>query len=346
MIRRRYRLAAVLTGAMLVAAACGDGAEDTTTTTTGAQDTQTTTTAGTAEEGMLPVVDPLDVTGDIVTAGSSTVFPLSEAMVARFIDEGYGGQITIDSIGSGAGFERFCETGETDISNASRPIKDSEVESCQSIGREPIEFRVGTDALAVTVSPTNTFATDITFEELAVLFSTAETWQDVRADWPTNAIQRFIPGTDSGTFDYFVEEVFDDEKDPILSAGNLQQSEDDNVLVQGITGDTCDPSDASTACAVGFFGYAYFSENSDQLGVLNVEGVEPNQASVDAAEYPLARPLFIYSTASIMAEKPQVADFVNFYLTYVDEEVIDVGYFPAPAADLDGAKQAWLDATS
>ena len=211
---------------------------------------------------MLPLVDPLDVTGDIVTAGSSTVFPLSEAMVARFIDEGYGGQITIDSIGSGAGFERFCETGETDVSNASRPIKDSEVESCRSIGREPIEFRVGTDALAVTVSPSNTFATDITYDELVLLFSTAETWQDVRAEWPANSIQRFIPGTDSGTFDYFVEEIFDDEKEPILNAGNLQQSEDDNVLVQGITGDSCDPADPSTACAVGFFGYAYYSENS------------------------------------------------------------------------------------
>ena len=343
MMRRSYRLAAVPAVLMLVAAACGDGDSGTTTTTSG-QDSATTSTTATIAEGVLPLVDPLDVTGDIVTAGSSTVFPLSEAMVDRFIDEGYGGQITIDSIGSGAGFERFCDTGETDISNASRPIKDSEVESCQSIGREPIEFRVGTDALAVTVSPTNTFATDITFAELAALFSTADTWQDVRADWPANPIQRFIPGTDSGTFDYFVEEIFDDEKDPILSAANLQQSEDDNVLVQGITGDSCDPSDSSTACAVGFFGYAYFNENADQLSVLNVEGIEPNQASVDAGDYPLARPLFIYSTVDIMADKPQVADFINFYLTYVNEEVIEVGYFPASAADLEAAQQAWLDA--
>jgi phosphate transport system substrate-binding protein len=352
MMKRSYRLAAVLAVITLIAAACGSDGESPTTTTSGSAETTTTaggtetttTTSVSSSDGMLPVVDPLDVTGDIVTAGSSTVFPLSEAMVARFIDEGYGGQITIDSIGSGAGFERFCETGETDVSNASRPIKDSEVESCRAIDREPIEFRVGTDALAVTVSPTNTFATDITYDELALLFSTAETWQDVRAEWPANQIQRFIPGTDSGTFDYFVEEIFDDEKDPILNANNLQQSEDDNVLVQGITGDTCDPADPSTACAVGFFGYAYYSENSGQLNVMSVEGVEASQSSVDAGEYPLARPLFIYSTAGIMAEKPQVADFINFYLTYVNEEVIEVGYFPAPAADLDGAKQAWLDA--
>ena len=345
MMRRSYRLATVLAVVMLVTAACGDGASTTTTTAASPGATSTTTPAPSGD-GMLPVVDPLDITGDIVTAGSSTVFPLSEAMVARFIDEGYGGQITIDSIGSGAGFERFCETGETDISNASRPIKDSEIESCRSIGREPIEFRVGTDALAVTVSPANTFAGDLTLAELATLFSTAVTWQDVRPDWPANPIQRFIPGTDSGTFDYFVEEVFDEDEAPILNAANLQLSEDDNVLVQGIEGDGCNPDDPATTCAVGFFGFAYYAENSDQLNVLSIEGVEPNEANVDAGTYPLARPLFIYSTADIMKEKPQVGDFINFYLTYVNDEIIQVGYFPAPQAALETAQQAWLDAMS
>jgi phosphate binding protein len=283
----------------------------------------------------LPAVDPLAVTGDIVTAGSSTVFPLSERMAERFQDEGYSGLITIDSIGSGAGFERFCVAGETDISNASRAIRDSEIESCQSIDRDPIEFRVGTDALAVVVSSENDFVTDVTMEELAAIFSTAETWADVRADWPAEPILRYIPGTDSGTFDYFVEEVFEEEEEPILSASNTELSEDDNVLVQGVLGGPY---------SVGFFGYAYYAENEDVLNVLSIDGVEPTQENVDAATYPLARPLFIYSTSSIMAEKPQVADFINFYLTYVNEEINDVGYFPAGTADLDGAKQAWLDA--
>ena len=195
----------------------------------------------------LPEVNPLEVTGDIVTAGSSTVFPLSEAMAERFQDEGYADNITIDSIGSGAGFERFCVEGETDISNASRPIKDSEVESCQSIGREPIEFRVGTDALAVVVSKDNDFLTGATLEELALIFSTAETWADVNPAWPAESIQRFIPGTDSGTFDFFVEEVFDENEEPILNASNTQLSEDDNVLVQGVLG---------SPYAIGCFGYA------------------------------------------------------------------------------------------
>ena len=285
----------------------------------------------------LPAVDPLAVSGNIAVAGSSTVFPLAEAMAARFEDEGYSGLITIDSIGSGAGFERFCVAGESDISNASRPIKDSEVESCRAIGRDPIEFRVGTDALAVTVSPGNTFATDLTVAELAVLFSTATTWQDVRAGFPANPIQRFIPGTDSGTFDYFVEEVFHEDEGPILAAGNTQLSEDDNVLVQGISGDGCDPSNASTTCAVGFFGYAYYAENSDRLSVMDVEGVEPTTESVNANTYPLARPLFMYSTASIIAEKPQVGAFLNFVLQFVNEEIGEVGYFPAPDSVLDSA---------
>ena len=283
----------------------------------------------------LPEVNPLEVTGDIVTAGSSTVYPLSERMAERFQDEGYAGNITIDSIGSGAGFERFCVEGETDISNASRGIKDSEIESCKSIGREPIEFRVGTDALAVVVSVENDFITNATMEELAAIFSTAAKWSDVNAAWPDQEIQRFIPGTDSGTFDFFVEEVFDKDEEPILNAANTQLSEDDNVLVQGVLG---------SPYAIGFFGYAYYAENADAMTILSIESVEPTRENVDAAMYPLARPLYIYSTADIMAEKPQVAAFINFYLTNVNDEVVDVGYFPASPNDLNSAKQAWLGA--
>jgi len=285
--------------------------------------------------GELPAVDPLNVSGDIITAGSSTVFPLSERLAERFQNEGYADQITIDSIGSGAGFSRFCEAGETDVSNASRPIKDSEVESCAAIGRTPIQFRVGTDALAVSISSDNDFVEDVTLEELATIFSTAEMWADVRSDWPAEPIQRFIPGTDSGTFDYFVEAVFEEDEEPILSASNLQLSEDDNVLVQGI---------AASPYAIGFFGYAYYNENQDKLQALSVEGVAPTEESAEDNSYPLSRPLFIYSDAEIMQSKPQVADFINFYLSNVNDEILDVGYFPASDAAIDGAKAAWLDA--
>jgi len=283
----------------------------------------------------LPAVDPLAVVGDVLTAGSSTVAPLSERIAERFRDDGYAGNITIDVIGSGAGFERFCVNAETDIANASRPIKDSELEACRGNGREPIEFRVGTDGLAVVMSQANDFVTDVTLEELGLIFSTAATWADVRAEWPAEPILRFIPGTDSGTFDFFVEVVFEKDEAPILAAANLQLSEDDNVLVQGVLG---------SPYAIGFFGYAYYAENADTLKVLSLEGVEPTEATVQSFVYPLARPLFMYSTAQIMAEKPQVAAFIAYYLTVVNDEIEGVGYFPASNEALNTARQAWLEA--
>ncbi len=283
----------------------------------------------------LPGVNPLKVSGNIITAGSSTVYPLSERMAERFKQEGYSGVITIDSIGSGAGFERFTVAGETDIANASRAIKAKEVEAAKQIGRNPIEFRVGTDALAVVVSKENTFAKNLTKSELAKLFSTASTWSEINPAWPNQKIQRFIPGTDSGTFDYFSEEIFKNNPEPMLSAKNLQLSEDDNILVQGIKG---------SPYAVGFFGYAYYAENKDSLSILAIDGVEASKANVDNGTYPLARPLFIYSDEQIMRTKPQVAAFINFYLSYVNEEIVGVGYFPANDEELAKGRQAWLKA--
>ncbi len=347
MFRKPYLWLSIVILTTILLAACGGADQTTAPTEPPAQLTEEVpqateappmvTEESPAMESMvqLPLVNPLEVSGDIITAGSSTVFPLSERMAERFLDEGYANNITIDSIGSGAGFERFCVAGETDISNASRPIRDTEVESCRSISREPIPFRVGTDALAVTVSQANDFIDNATLDELALIFSTAENWSDVNPAWPNEPILRFIPGTDSGTFDYFVEEVFDEDEAPILSAANTQLSEDDNILVQGITG---------SPYAIGFFGYAYFAENQDVLKVLSIEGVEPTAETVDLGEYPLARPLFMYSDAGIMSEKPQVAAFLNFYLTYVNDEIFDVGYFPASSEALEQSKQAWLDA--
>ena len=305
--------------------------------------------AAVSESG-LPEIDPADFSGSVVTAGSSTVFPLAEVMAERFKDEGFAGEVTIDSIGSGAGFERFCKTGETDVANASRGIKDSEIESCAAIGRTPIEFRVGTDALAIVVSTENDFLTDVTLEELGKIFSASTTnWSDVRAEWPNEAILRFSPGTDSGTFDFFVEGVMGPlnknaegkadleagEKD-ILSAANVQFSEDDNVLVQGVLG---------SKYAIGYFGFAYYSENQGTLKALSVDGVAPSAESADDNSYPLSRPLFMYSDAGIMKDKPQVAAYLNFVLSYVNEEIIEVGYFPASDAVLDAARQAFLEAS-
>jgi phosphate transport system substrate-binding protein len=293
----------------------------------------------------LPAVDPLAVTGDIVTAGSSTVFPLTQAIAEQFTEEGYADQITIDSIGSGAGIERFCVAGETDIANSSRAIKDEEIESCRAIGREPVEFRVGTDALTVVVSSENDFVTDLTQEQLFQIFSgAAATWADVDASYPAEPIQLFSPGSDSGTFDFFVEKIVtgaggiaaDESEAVILNAPNIQLSEDDNVLVQGVEG---------SPYAIGYFGYAYYIENQDRLNAVSVDGIAPTEETAESNEYPLSRPLFIYSDATLMTEKPQVAEFVNYYLTNVNDLILEVGYFPASVTALNEAKAQWLMAT-
>ncbi len=283
------------------------------------------------ETRILPEVDPSTVTGDIISAGSSTVYPLSEAIEKLFEEEGYTGQHTLSSIGSGAGFERFCKTGEIDIANASRAIKDAEVEACAALtpARTPVEFRVGTDAIAIVVSKDNTFLTNVTMDELALIFTTAQKWSDVNPEWPAEDILRYTPGTDSGTFDFFTEEVvqkpqgiekLDEAKALVLAATNLQTSEDDNTLVQGVEG---------SRYAIGYFGYAYYNDQADKLNAISVEAIAPSFETAEDGSYKLSRPLYIYSDAEIIKSKPQVGAFITFYLTRVNEVIGEVGYFPA-----------------
>ncbi len=303
------------------------------------------TTAPTATEVVptptLDANDPANVTGDIASAGSSTVYPLSEAIQALFESEGYTGQHTIASVGTGGGFERFCKTGETDVANASRKIKDSEVELCKAINRTPIAFRVGTDAIAIVVSKENTFLTNVTSEELLKIFaSDAQKWSDVNAAWPTEDILRFTPGTDSGTFDFFVEVVvqkplklatLDEAKPLVLEVTNIQTSEDDNVLVQGVEG---------SPYAIGYFGFAYFKEQEANLTAVSINDVSPSFETAEDGSYLLSRPLFIYSDAGVLKAKPQVAAFITFYLDRVNEVIGEVGYFPASDAALAESKAA------
>ena len=297
--------------------------------------------------GMLPEVDPLAVSGDIVAAGSSTVFPLAEAIAERFRMKGMAGTSRSTASAVGGGLERFCVAGETDIANASRAIKDGEIESCKAIGRDAIEFRVGTDALAVVVSPANDWIGEegVTLAELARSSRrTTKNWSDVNPEWPAEPIKRFSPGTDSGTFDYFMEEVMNPVvlKDPtadagkgeeaLLGAANLQLSEDDNVLVQGVAG---------SPYAIGYFGYRLLHGEPDKIHRPGDRGCCAVGGGGGSGQYPLARPLFIYSDAKIMADKPQVADFINFFLTNVNEEIGKVGYFPASDAALEEARAKW-----
>jgi phosphate transport system substrate-binding protein len=292
--------------------------------------------------------DPAMQAGDIYSAGSSTVGPLSEAVAELFIADGFPGQIKNDIIGTGAGFKRFCGTGESDISNASRPIKDSEKEDCLKLNpaRNPIAFLVAIDGIAVVVSKQNTFITDVTIEQLAKIFGdkNAVKWSDINPEWPAEDIQRFTPGTDSGTFDYMNETVIqkglkvetaDEAKALALGVSNIQFSEDDNVLVQGVEG---------SPYAIGYFGVAYYNDNADKLNAVSINGLLPTQENAESGAYALARPLFIYSDANILKAKPQVAAFIKYYLDNVNKVLTRVGYFPTKQSDLDVSMQTLMDA--
>ena len=278
----------------------------------------------------LEVVVPAFVEGSIISAGSSTVLLLSEVIAARFRREGYrGGDVSVYSIGTGAGFERFCTEGITDIANASRPVTDTERKKCEAIGRQPFPLQVGTDLLVVVVNSGNVFADDLGLTQLARLFSTADTWQDVDPAWPAQAVERFIPGSDSGSFDYFVEALFDGDRGPVLGAARSSVSGDFNVLAHGVAGNPY---------AVGFLGYAAYKANRHRLNAVAIEGVTPQAAGVSDGSYPLARSLLLYSAPGIIAGRPQVGEFLSYYLRVVEEEIEAAGYFPADAQVLNRSR--------
>jgi phosphate transport system substrate-binding protein len=361
--RRLLALVAVLA---LVLAACGsgdtgdDGGDEVTTTAateepdpTEAPDDGDDMGDGETSQWGLPIIDPLDVDPgvDVGIAGSSTVFPLSTAILTQWIDEG-GPEYSIDSIGSGGGLERFCEQGASDIANASRAIDDEEFAACtETWGAEPIEVRVGSDALSLVISPGNYFAQELTLEEIANAFSLTDvgaTWADVNPDFPAHPIQLFSPGADSGTFDYFNEVVFEEaDPPPILSSIAEIVGEDDNLTVRGVAEDGCTEGDLSSTCAIGYFGYAYFQENAADLQVVTVDGIEPSADTVNDDTYPIARPLYMYTAPAVIEDKPQVAEFMAYYLNNVNDLIGRVGYFPAPderlqeAADNIAAAAGW-----
>jgi phosphate transport system substrate-binding protein len=262
------------------------------------------------------------LTGMVRIDGSSTVFPVTEAVAEEFQRANQGVRVTVGISGTGGGFKKFCG-GETDISDASRPIKDSEREMCAEAGIEPMEIRVAFDGLAVMVNAENDFASCMTVSELKRIWepgSTVSRWNQVRPEWPAEEIKLYGPGTDSGTFDYFTEAIVGEED---ASRPDFTASEDDNVLVQGVAGDPY---------ALGYFGYAYYAENTDKLKLVGVDGgsgcIEPTPETVEDGTYaPLSRPLFIYVSKSAL-ERPEVKAFVRFYLESARELVPQVGYVP------------------
>jgi phosphate transport system substrate-binding protein len=260
--------------------------------------------------------------------GSSTVFPVTEAVAEEFQKAKKGKlKVTVGISGTGGGFKKFCR-GETDISNASRPILKQEIEACKESGVEFFELPVAYDALTVIVNPKNDWATSMTVAELKKIWEPAAqgkvtNWNQVRPNWPNAPLKLFGAGADSGTFDYFTEAVVGKAKS---SRGDFTASEDDNVLVQGVANDRN---------ALGFFGFAYYIENQKKLKAVAIDGgkgpVAPAAKTVEDGSYqPLSRPIFIYVSKKAIA-KPEVKEFVEFYLKNAPSLVKEVKYVALPA---------------
>ena len=272
--------------------------------------------------------------------GSSTVFPVTEAVAEDFQKSKRGAiRVTVGISGTGGGFKKFCR-GEIDISGASRPILKKEMDACREAGIEYFELPVAFDAITVVVNPRNKFIQQLTIAEMKKMWEplgqgTVMQWNHVNPAWPAAPMKLFGPGADSGTFDYFTEAVVGRAKS---SRGDFTASEDDNVLVQGVSRDVN---------GLGYFGYAYYVENKDKLKavpIVNEKGqpVAPSLETVLKGSYsPLARPVFIYVSAKSLA-RPEVKEFVQYYLTHGAKLAKEVKYVPLPDA---AYKQAWQHVT-
>lgn len=263
----------------------------------------------------------VQLSGNVTGDGSSTVAPITEAIVEEYAAVQKDVRVAVGISGTGGGFEKFIN-GETDFSNASRPIKDSEIEELAAAGIDFTEFELAYDGLSVVVHPENTWAKDLTVEQLKQIWiedGTTKKWSDINPSWPAEEIVFYSPGSDSGTYDYFDEVILDGED--IVKAATL--SEDDNVLVQGVTADKN---------AIGFFGYAYYLENKDKLQVVSVDGINPTNETIESGKYaPLSRPLFVYVKNSAVKENDATYDFIKFTIENAGEMAEVVGYVSLPA---------------
>ena len=313
--KMRYAYSASLLALLTSLAACGGGGT-------------TTDTADAPADGGTEVASA-GLTGEVLIDGSSTVYPISEAMSEEFLTANPEVALTVGVSGSGGGFKKFC-AGETDISNASRPIKDEEVAACEEAGIEFMEVPVAFDGLTVVVNPANDWAQCLTTEQLNTMWSPESegqvtNWNQVDPSFPDQELGIYGPGTDSGTFDYFTDVVNGEEG---ASRGDYTASEDDNIIVTGVTGDEG---------ALGYFGYAYFEENSDSLTAVAIENeagecVAPSTETIADGSYnPMSRPLFFYVRKDAYDAKPEVKAFVDFLLTPENGTLIgEAGYVALP----------------
>jgi phosphate transport system substrate-binding protein len=268
------------------------------------------------------------LSGGITITGSSTVYPISVAMAEEFEKANSGVDISVNSTGSGGGFENHFCPGNSDINGSSRPITEGEQENCSENGVDPREFQIASDALTVVVNQEADWVDGMTFDELAQIWQPdgADRWSDVRDDWPDQALELYGPASTSGTFDWFTEHVVGEAGS---HRGDYEATEDDNNIVAGVEG---------SENAMGYLGFAYYQENSDRVKAVNIaeedasNAVEPSLDNAKSGDYPMARPLFIYPAAGAIKEKDQVYEFLKFYIEQSETDIVsEIGYVPASA---------------
>lgn len=321
----RFNILALLL-ALTVAVGCGGGSEE---GTSGSGDGNTSTGGGSDDDAVVKI------------DGSSTVAPISQAMAEDIIGD-KGIKVTVATSGTGGGFKKFMK-GETDINDASRPIKDKEAAACKEAGIEFIELKVAIDGLTVVVNAENDWCSCMSVEQLKKLWepgSTIKKWNELDPSWPDEEIKLFGPDTESGTFDYFTEVIIDPKEGEEKIRSDYTPAVQDTVLVNGVSGDKF---------ALGYFGYAYYVENKDKLKALGIkpadgECVTPTDESIEGGMYtPLSRPLFIYVNKASLS-KTNVKAFVEYYLNEGQALVSEVGYVKLSSAQLDESKKALSDA--
>jgi phosphate transport system substrate-binding protein len=281
------------------------------------------------------------VAGNIRIEGSSTVFPITQAAAELFRQENPDARIEVGGAGTSDGFQAFCQ-GDTQISDASRPIEPAEIQACKKAGVEYIEIPIAYDGISVVVNKKgNDWAYDITSDELKKMWEPSAEgkvtkWNQVRSSWPDRPLNLYGPGTESGTYEFFNGEIVGNEEE-VNRQSDVEMSEDDNVLVQGVSGD---------ANALGYFGYSYYENNLDTLRALELDGVKPTEDSIRSGEYPLSRPLFIYVSTDALKNNKAVKPFVDFYLANLEKLVKAAKYVTMPASLEKESMAQWEDRTT
>jgi phosphate transport system substrate-binding protein len=325
-MQTKWRIATLALLAVALLSACGNAPEEDTGDSA----------AGASQDTVAEPAADAALSGTVEIDGSSTVAPITDAVAEEFNAEQPDVEVNVGVSGTGGGFERFC-AGETDISDASRPIDEEEAALCEQAGIQYVELQVGTDALTMVTSPQTDFVSCLTTAEVTRIFGpddSAATWADVNADFPDEPLEVFAPGTDSGTYDFMVEDVLGLE----AARQDYSAAEDDNIIAQGVQG---------TPGAWGFFGFAYYVENEANLRAIEYDAgngcVAPSVETAQDGSYGMTRPLFIYVNTEALA-RPEVEQFVRFYLDNAEALVADVGYIPEPTEDLQAARDTFEQA--